>query len=81
MLIRVWGAEKRYQWEAGRQAGHLYGEEQGTADVSLQRHSVSSTLHTLIMRTGLWLSRHAWEEKMIWREKRKAETGSLRKAH
>lgn len=23
----------------GRQAGHLYGEEQGTADVSLQRHT------------------------------------------
>ena len=31
----MWGTEKRYQW----QAGHLYGGEQGTADVSVQRHT------------------------------------------
>lgn len=24
-------------------------------------------MHVLIMRTGLWLSRHAQEEKMTWR--------------
>ena len=40
-------------------------------------HRVSRPLHmhTLIMRTRLWLSRHAQEEKMIWREGKKAQDG------
>lgn len=39
MLIRVRGEGRETVSMAARQEGHLYVEERGTADVSVQRHT------------------------------------------